>query len=231
MLAGLCDRVVGLDSSASFIETAEANVATKFSNATFFKQDCRRMASDVRRSVLKDEQFDKVFSNATLHWVLRDPSTRKAFFSDTFELLKPGGALVFEMGGAGNVAEVHTAMESVLHLKYQVPLQKLRSQSPWFFCSEPWMRDVLEETGFQVEKLDLEYRPTPMTPKSADGSGGLEGWVRLMGSPFLDLIDEADRHGAAEKVCQVLEDAVTRDDGSQYLGYVRLRAVARKPSG
>ncbi|KAI9668800.1 MAG: hypothetical protein M1831_000869 [Alyxoria varia] len=229
-LAGRCARIVGLDSSASFIETANANVATEHGNATFFKQDCRRIASDDWPSILKHEQFNKVFSNAALHWILRDVSTRKTFFSDILGLLKPDGAFVFEMGGAGNIAEVHTAIESVLNLRYQVPLQKIRLQSPWFFPSESWVKDVLEETGFEVEKLEIEYRPTRMTPKSADGSGGLEGWVRLMGSAFLDLIDETDRHAAVEGVCQVLEDAVTREeDGSQWLGYVRLRAIARKP--
>ena len=45
-------------------------------------------------------EFDAVFSNAALHWV-RD---QDAALAGTHRALKPGGRLVAEMGGEGNVA-------------------------------------------------------------------------------------------------------------------------------
>jgi hypothetical protein len=83
--------------------------------------------------------------------------------------------------------------------------------------------------GFKVEKCELEYRPTKCTPKSADGAGGLEGWIKLMGAEMLGIVEEGKRDDVVRQVCEVLETVVTREeDGSQWLNYVRLRAVARK---
>lgn len=177
-----------------------------------------------------DGSWDKVFSNAALHWILRDPSTRKDVFRDVFSALKPGGRFVFEFGGKGNVGEVHAAIVSVL-THHGIPLQKANDANPWFFPSDAWLRDMLTDVGFEVEKAEMEYRPTKLTARSEDGSGGLEGWVRLMGAEFLAVIgDQSEREQAVREICDVLEPIVTREeDGSQWIGYVRLRGIARKP--
>ena len=92
------------------------------------------------------------------------------------------------------------------------------------------MRTTLEDIGFKVEKLELEYRPTRLTDDKE--KGGLEGWVRLMGASMLEVIeDEGKRESAVKEVCEVLDPIVTREeDGSQWLGYVRLRGVASRPN-
>lgn len=93
------------------------------------------------------------------------------------------------------------------------------------------MRRTLEEVGFVVEQLEIEYRPTRLTEddNGKPGSSGLEGWIRLMGAQFLEALkDDADRDATVARICEVLEPVVTREDGSRWLGYVRLRGVARK---
>lgn len=78
-------------------------------------------------------------------------------------------------------------------------------------------------------EVETQYRPTKLTPHSKGGGGGLAGWVRLMGAAFLDLLrSQEDKEAAVAKVCEVLDTILTREDGSQWLGYVRLRAVAHK---
>lgn len=165
-------------------------------------------------------------SNAALHWILRDPSTRINTLTACFSALKPGGAFVFEMGGAGNVPEIHTALLSAL-VHQGLPIDRAREASPWFFPSEVWMRKTLEDVGFIIEILEMEYRPTQLT--TGDG-GGLRGWVKLMGASMLEALDiESKREAAIDEVCDVLSTVVTRiEDGSQWLGYVRLRGVATK---
>jgi hypothetical protein len=139
--------------------------------------------------------------------------------------LKPGGTYVFEMGGHGNVAEAKTALAYVL-VKQGVPIERVREANPWFFPSDAWMRTALEEVGFQVENVELEYRPTKLT---GEANGGLAGWIRLMGAQLLDVLPEEKREAAVQEICDVLEDVVTRiEDGSQWLGYVRLRGIAKK---
>jgi hypothetical protein len=139
--------------------------------------------------------------------------------------LKPGGTYVFEMGGHGNVAEVKTALLYAL-VQQGMSIEKARETSPWFFPSDTWMKTALEEVGFKVENVELEYRPTKLT---ADAKGGLEGWVRLMGAQFLQALPEEKWNDVVKQICEVLQTVVTRgEDGSQWLGYVRLRGIAKK---
>lgn len=90
------------------------------------------------------------------------------------------------------------------------------------------MRQTLEDIGFQVDTLEVEYRPTKLTTGE---QGGLRGWVKLMGASMLDVLeDESRREAAIGEVCDVLSTIITRiEDGSQWLGYVRLRGAAKKP--
>lgn len=221
-------RVLGLDASTSMVSTAEQQYPeTSHPNCSFRVQDCTRLAQDAQSDVVNGT-WDKVFSNAALHWIMRNPETRMDVFRDVYAALKPGGAFVFEMGGKGNVAEVHAALLAGL-VAHGVPIQEAREASPWFFPSEVWMRRALEESGFVVEICESEYRPTRTTAKDEEGQGGLEGWVKLMGAAFLEKVDESRRQDVVKWVCEVLQDVDTREeDGSTYIGYVRLRAVARK---
>lgn len=105
-------------------------------------------------------------------------------------------------------------------------MEEAKKINRWFFPSKEWMRAALQEAGFVVEMMDVEYRPTKLT--STDG-GGLAGWIRLLGAPMINAVPEGERDGAVRRVCEVLEPVVTKvEDGSQWLGYVRLRGVARK---
>ena len=49
--------------------------------------------------LVKHGQFDKVFSNAALHWCKRDPV---GVIRSAKKVLKPGGAFAAEFGGWGN---------------------------------------------------------------------------------------------------------------------------------
>ena len=44
--------------------------------------------------------YDAIFTNAALHWCKRDPV---AVVRNSYNLLRPGGRFVGEMGGYGNV--------------------------------------------------------------------------------------------------------------------------------
>ena len=215
--------VLGLDASSNFITTAKARHTAP--NCAYKLQDCTKLASC---PVAVNGSWDKVFSNAALHWILRDPRTRLDVFRDIHAALKPGGVFVCEFGGKGNVAEVHAAILSAL-VHHGVSIDAARDSCPWFFPSEVWLGEVLKQTGFEIERLETEYRPTKLTANSADGSGGLEGWIKLMGAEMLAAVEQSQRDSVVRHASRVLESIVTREeDGSQWIGYVRLRAVARK---
>lgn len=155
-----------------------------------------------------------------MHWILT-PGTASSFVTGVQRVLKRGGQFVFEMGGMGNVGEMRTALLSVVSRR--VGMARARAADPWFFPDESWMRRVLEEGGFEVRRIEREWRPT-----RAD-EGGIEGWVRLMGKQFFDAVqDGAEREACVQEVCEVLESVCQSPGGGQWIGYVRLRAVATK---
>ena len=218
-----CDSITGVDASANLIDAAKAAYGSTPSQS-WHVQDCRYLE---KWDKFEEKAYTKVFSNAALHWILRDPSTRTAVFEAVFKSLAAGGIFAFEMGGAGNVAEVHTALTAAL-VHQGSSIEEAREACPWFFPSMDRMRDILVETGFEVEKIELEYRPTRLT---ADTEGGIEGWARLMGAQFFEVLgSEEKKEAAVKEACEVLKTVITHEeDGSMWLGYVRLRALARKP--
>ncbi|KAL9098597.1 MAG: hypothetical protein Q9163_005777 [Psora crenata] len=217
-----CAAVIGLDASANLIEAAKKH-HEESRGIDWRVVDCRYLERDAS---LADATVDKVFSNAALHWILRDPTTRLSVLRAAYQSLKPGGTLVFEMGGAGNVADVHTALLAAL-VHQGLSAEQARDISPWFFPSEKLMRQMLEDVGFRVEKMQLEYRPTELT---SGKDGGLKGWVRLMGANFLEAVPQKEmREAVVREVCDVLPTVLMHEeDGSMWMGYVRLRVAARK---
>lgn len=216
-------QVLGLDASRSFIATAQDKHTA--SNCTFQLQDCTKLEGCPEAV---DGSWDKVFSNAAMHWILRNPDTRMRFFDNVYAALKPGGVFVFEQGGGGNVAEVQAA--SVAALTHAgLSIEDARGANPWFFPTVDWMSRTLANAGFEVEKCELEYRPTKLTAESEDKSGGLEGWAKLFCAQYLEKVSEEKRPGVLREICSILDSVIARDaEGFKYLGYVRLRAVARK---
>ena len=215
-------RVAGFDASANLIKTAESTYGTN-EGLSWNLLDCRYLESS---NFVKEAEYTKVFSNAALHWILRDASTRMSVFQGVHKALRPGGTFIFETGGAGNVADVHTALLAAL-VHQGIAIEEARETCPWFFPSETLMKQMLEKVGFTVEKMKLEYRPTRLTTEK---EGGLEGWLRLMGADFLDVLPTMDkREAVVQEVCDVLQTVLTHEeDGSMWLGYVRLKVVARK---
>jgi hypothetical protein len=131
--------------------------------------DCRHLA---READLTAGGFTKIFSNAALHWILREPTTRTGFFKACHDALRPGGLMVSESGALGNVAEVHAAIVLALVTRGVSP-QKARDASPWYFPSLQAMRALVEGAGFRWVKGEVELRQTELT--QGDG-GGIRGW-------------------------------------------------------
>lgn len=58
-----------------------------------------------------ENQFDAVFSNAALHWVLEPDRAADCIFNS----LKKGGRFVAEFGGKGNVKNIRDALKNSLN--------------------------------------------------------------------------------------------------------------------
>ncbi|KAK1988627.1 methyltransferase domain-containing protein [Colletotrichum cereale] len=216
----------GIDASPAMISAAKRAVeGAGLSNCEFEVLNATRMATSPTPA-LRAPTFTKAFSNAALHWILRAPGSHVPVFASVRDALRPGGALVLEMGGLGNVGEMRTALVMAVARRVGGGVRAAAAADPWFFPDEAWLTRALEEDvgGWRVERVEREWRPTP-----AD-RGGVEGWVRLMGKELLDAVPEEGgrREEAVREVVEVLEHVCKTPGGGQVIGYVRLRCLARK---
>lgn len=159
-------------------------------------------------------KFDAVFSNAALHWMVRP----EAVISGVWASLKPGGRFVGEFGGFGNVATIIRSVEQ--------ELQDLGStaECPWFFPSPDQYQETLTKAGFEVRKISLIPRPTPLP-------GDVGGWLRTFAQTYTNLLPESQRDGFIAAVVERLKPKLCDDQGHWTADYVRLRFKAIKPCG
>lgn len=232
LTASLANRVplgtlVGMDSSADMIQHASTTHTASRGNLVFIQHECTRLDEKPEDMIMWDGAWDWVFSNSTFHWLLRHQDTRATLFEDIYRLLKPGGKLVFECGGAGSVPEGITALVAAMAF-YGVDSETRKQVNPWWFPSAEWTREALETAGFEVLECKTHHQPN----KVSVHDGSLEAWVRQLGAVFLDAIEPEEgprRDQVVRWVCEVLDDSIERkEDGTRWLSYVRLRVLAKK---
>ncbi|KAK4136672.1 S-adenosyl-L-methionine-dependent methyltransferase [Trichocladium antarcticum] len=217
-------RLHGTDSSPAMIAAANAAAASAgLSNQCTFEVLDATTGAATASSQAQPQIFNKAFSNAALHWILRAPATRADVFRSVRDAVAPNGTFAFEMGGLGNVAEMRAALLSAVARR--VGLERAAAADPWFFPDESWITTLMEETvgGWKVERVEREWRPTV-----AERAGGVEGWVRLMGANWFDVVPEGEREECIKEVVDVLETVCAQHGGGYMISYVRLRVLARR---
>lgn len=162
--------------------------------------------------------FDAVFSNAALHWVL-DPDAAAA---SMFAALRPGGRLAVEFGGFGNIAAIRTALTAGL------ADHGIDGANPGqYYPTASQYQDVLGRAGFVGINVELVPRLTLLPGSMAD-------WLRTFRQGFLDSLDvpvEIQRLVISD-ACRLLAPALHDATSNRwYADYVRLRATARRPGG
>jgi trans-aconitate methyltransferase len=200
-IAALDVQVVGVDASAEQIAAARARGL-----------DARVVDG---QALAVDREFDAVFSNAALHWML-DPD---AAIDGVWRALRPGGRFVGEMGGAGNVDIIMTALVAALDRRGLDG----RSAIPWYFPTPEVYGGKLAARGFRVDSIELIPRMTPLP-------GAMAGWLETFAENFLATVAEADRPAMIAEVTEALAPDLRDPEGNWSADYVRLRFAAHKPA-
>jgi trans-aconitate methyltransferase len=163
-----------------------------------------------------DAAFDAVFSNAALHWV-RD---QNAMMAEVRRVLKPGGRLVAEMGGHGNIAAIRVALMAALEKHGCAG----REEGVNYYPTADSYRRRLELHGFRVERMAVIPRPT-LLPAS-----GMVGWLKIFLKGVLDSLPDPVREQVIEETCELLAPALRDEEGNWIADYVRLRFIATAPA-
>jgi SAM-dependent methyltransferase len=198
-------RVIGLDSSEDMVEAARARGIDAF------------VADAEDMDLARFGQFDAVFSNAALHWML-DPD---AVASGVFRALRDGGRFVGEMGGEGNLLTLRTALRAELTARgYVMP-----EQDPSWYAGVDAFTRLYVTTGFSNVRAELLPRPTPLP-------GGAADWVKTFRAGVMDIamVPEFERDDIAAAVEARVAPMLQQPDGSWNADYVRLRFSMMKPA-
>jgi trans-aconitate 2-methyltransferase len=193
-------RVIGVDASESMVEKARERLGSR---------------ADVRQVDLSEldlgEQVDVVFSNAVFHWV----PDHDRLFARLHAALRPGGCLVAQCGGQGNVASFLRAVaEVVAQERFAHHFEGF--EGGWNFASDTETAERLERSGF--EHIDCWLEPWPVRP---DEPYDFVRTVTL--GPHLARLPEELHRPFIEAVLEEMGEPLELD-------YVRLNIDARRPS-
>jgi trans-aconitate methyltransferase len=199
-------EVVGLDHSPAMIDQAKKN----YPDLEFVLADAKNFSSE--------KPFDAVFSNAALHWM----TPPEQVLTKIWDVLKPGGRLVAELGGKGNVQQIHDTLAQVVKKYGFAPTQPVAKR---FFPSLGEYATLLEKQGFEVSFATFFERPTPLK----EGEKGLQHWLQMFANDWLASIPPDRLNDVFLEVENLLREKLFKN-GTWYADYRRLRIVAHPRS-
>jgi trans-aconitate 2-methyltransferase len=192
-------RVTAVDADPEMIRAARENLGDR---------------ADIRQCDLvelpAEEQVDAVFSTATFHWIL----DHDLLFAKLFSVLRPGGRLVAQCGGRGNISELRSVGDSLASDPSFAPYFENWSP-PWNYAGSEETAERLGRAGFTDIRTWLE--PWPVVP---DDPVEYLGTVTF--GAQVQRLPESLRTTYLAEVIERLDAPVT-------VGYVRLNIDARRP--
>jgi len=189
-------RVIAVDGSEAMVEKAKERLGDR---ADYLVSDL--VALELGGPV------DLVFSTATFHWI----PDHEALFRRLRAALKPGGRLVAQCGGYGNVARHAVAIATVAS-DPEYGQHLTQAKGLWNFAKPEETEPRLREAGFEEVRCWLQ--PKPVQP-----SRPLEFISTVTLGPVLDQLPEEKRRPFAEAV-------LAQEGEPLVLDYVRLNIEA-----
>jgi len=203
-------KVLGVDNSAEMIEKARA----KFPDIQFMQMDARELQL-VPKASLCEKPFDAIFSNAALHWV----KEKEEVIAGMSAALRPGGRIVLEFGGKGNIEKMSDELRRCLNNRGHEKNATLRF---WYFPSIGEYAVELEKKNFRVVHAEHFDRFTPLK-----GNEGIKDWFLMFGENFFQGISDSEKEDILNEVQNNLH-TTHLVDGVWHADYKRIRIVALK---
>ena len=206
-------RVVGVDSSEKMIDLANKAFPQKdYPNLCFQVIDARKLTFE--------SEFDIVFSNAALHWIV----DQKAALAGVQRSLKPGGRLLFQMAGKGNAKDILSLINELMTVEPWKNFFRNMTFPYGFYNSEEYTA-LMRQAGLVAERVELFPKDMKF-----NGAEGLAGWVRTTWLPFTDRIPVELRSKFVELIVnRYIERHPVDAAGIVHVGMIRIEVEAYKP--
>lgn len=205
-------HVTAVDADASMVARARERLATHGARVRVLKADLLELAGV--------EPVDVIFSNAVLHWIHDHDTAFEVFLRH----LRPGGQLLLQCGGEGNLERARGFAGEIL--KAPDFEKHFRAwKSPWRYEDDASTQERLFIAGFVEPEVTIEPAPTSFRDRES-----FEKFVRaVVLRPYLQALpDEATRSRFVEAFLRRVE--ASRE--GYVLDYVRLNVTAsRSPHG
>ena len=184
--------VCGVDGSAAMVEQARERLGDR---VELLVGDAAEL--EVTRP------FDAILSTAAFHWI----ADHERLFARLHAALRPGGRLVAQCGGAGNIANVQRAIDAVDH-------HALRGwEGPWTFATP-------DETTARLTRAGFKDVWTWLQPWRVEPPDAKEYFATVILGTHLERLPEEERTPFVDAVLAELDEPVHAD-------YVRLNILAR----
>ncbi len=190
-------KVIAIDSSSDFVEAAKKNGV-----------DAYHING---HNIPYNKQFDGVFSNAALHWML-DPDS---VINGVAKSLKPGGRFVAEFGGIGNVKKIIKSIK-----------KEFRSQGFQNFYNDPWYFPTVEEYKSKLEKYNFLIREIELFDRPTKLPSDVGKWLDVFADPFFRNLDNRSKVKMKNNIIKDLSKEIRDSSGVWWADYVRIRFVA-----
>jgi len=202
-------RVIAIDASPSMLAVAARELQRFGDRVELVRSDL--LALDL------DRVADVIISTATFHWVLDHP----ALFARLHRALRPGGRLLAQCGGAGNLDRIRDRARGLLQEEEFAP-HMAGFTPPWEYADPQTTAQRLTSAGFTEVATGAEDALTVLD----DEPTYREFLATVIMRPYLDALPTA---ALRERLLDAMCTAACRDDPPFSLDYRRLNMAARRP--
>ncbi len=204
--------VIGIDSSEDMIKLAQSMFSADiFTNLRFQLNDANNLSFE--------NEFDIIFSNATLHWIFDHRPVLKGIYKS----LKHGGKILLQMGGHGNADEVINALAGMLKKDEWRKYFDGFNFSYGFFSPDEyslWLR----EAGLNAKRAELISKDAVH-----QGISGFKSWIRTTWLPYTQHLPEEKRELFISQLAdEYLQQHPADENGIVHVNMMRLEVEAIK---
>jgi len=201
--------VVGIDASQSMIESAQKSY--KAENMKFELMDIN--------TIDFEDEFDVIFSNATLHWV----KDHNKLLANVYKNLRAGGIVRSNFAADGNCSHFFKVIRQVMaEKKYAEYFSDF--DWPWYMPSIGEYEELLEKSSFKEAKVWGENADRFFPDAEA-----MIKWINQPSIvPFLKCVDDADKQSFRDIVVERMVKETIQANRRCFETFRRVNVFAKK---